>query len=150
MPGYGLVAETEGEGLLPWSWAADHLAAARNYFFATTRPDGRPHVMVVWGLWLHNAFYFSTGRDSRKARNLAANPACVVCPDDGEEAVLVEGTAAEVTDPAILEPFGHAYRQKYAVDVRDSPEPVYVVKPRVVYGQIEKTFTKSATRWRFD
>jgi PPOX class probable F420-dependent enzyme len=150
MPGYGLVAEKEGEGLLPWSWAVDRLTAARNYFIATTRPDGRPHVMVVWGLWLDDAFYFSTGRGSRKARNLAANPACVICPEDGEEAVLVEGTAAELTDPAILEQFAHAYQQKYAWDVSGNREPVYVVRPRVVYGQIEKTFTKSATRWQFD
>jgi hypothetical protein len=29
-------------------------------------------------------------------------------------------------------------------------EPVFIVRPRVVFGQIEKTFTKSATRWQFD
>jgi hypothetical protein len=29
-------------------------------------------------------------------------------------------------------------------------EPLCVVAPSVVYGQIEKTFTKSATRWTFE
>jgi hypothetical protein len=28
-------------------------------------------------------------------------------------------------------------------------EPVFVVRPKVVFGQAEKTFAKTATRWRF-
>jgi pyridoxine/pyridoxamine 5'-phosphate oxidase len=150
LPGYGLAAEEEGEGLLPWSWAAERLEAARNYFLATTRPDGRPHVMVIWGLWLDGAFYFSTGRQSRKARNLAANPNCVVVPDDGEEAVILEGVVGEVGDREVLDRFVKAYQAKYAWDVSGMDEPIFAARPRVVYGQIEKTFTKSATRWQFD
>jgi hypothetical protein len=34
--------------------------------------------MPVWGVWMEEAFYFSCGQASRKARNLALNPACVV------------------------------------------------------------------------
>jgi len=150
MPGYGLAAENEGDGLLAWSWAVERLAAARNYFLSTTRPDGGPHVMVVWGLWLDDAFWFSTGRASRKGRNLAANPRCVICPDDAEEAVIVEAAAAEVTDRALLDRFAREYKIKYDWDVSGMSEPVFVARPRVVYGQIEKTFTRSATRWQFD
>jgi hypothetical protein len=29
-------------------------------------------------------------------------------------------------------------------------EPIFVVRPRVAFGQIEKTFVKTATRWKFD
>ena len=106
--------------------------------------------MVVWGLWLDDdAFYFSTGRNTRKARNLAANPSCVVCPGDAEEAVIVEGTVAEVADPASIERFCKAYQAKYAVDPSGMDEPIFVARPCVVYGQIEKTFTKSATHWQF-
>ena len=43
--GYG-VPETD-EGLLEWSWAVERLEAAKNYWFSTTRPDGRPHVAGV-------------------------------------------------------------------------------------------------------
>ena len=86
MPGYGI--SDSAEGILPWSWAAERLSQAHNYFVATARPDGRPHVMPVWGLWLDDAFYFSTGASSRKARNLAANPRCVgmsLCWSDSNE-----------------------------------------------------------------
>jgi hypothetical protein len=149
-PGYGIVAETEGEGLLPWSWAAERLGAARNYFLATVREDGRPHLMVLWGLWLDEAFTFSTGRTSVKARNLAKNPRCVVSCEGGEEAVIVEGTAREITDAGALARFAAAYKVKYDWDVSAMNEPVYALIPRIVFGQIEKTFTKSATKWTFD
>jgi pyridoxine/pyridoxamine 5'-phosphate oxidase len=149
MPGYGIVPETEGEGLLPWSWVQEKLAAARNYFLATTRPDGGPHVMVVWGLWIDDTFQFSTGRASRKAKNLAGDPRCVVCPEDAEDAVIVEGIASDLSDAAMRQAFFAAYATKYGMDVSTMGEPLYVVTPRVVFGQIEKTFTKSATRWRF-
>src|SRR5262245_15397529 len=95
---YGIAAADAGDGLLPWSWARDRLAAARNYFLSTTRPDGRPHVMVVWGLWVDDVFYFCTSKRSVKARNLAANPGCVLCPGDADAAVIVEGRARELDD----------------------------------------------------
>ena len=74
MPGYGVVAETEG--MLPWSWAQERLERAHDYWVATVWPDGRPHVMPVWGAWFDGCLWFSSDGASRKARNLAANPAC--------------------------------------------------------------------------
>ena len=40
MPDYGISSADEGEGLLPWEWAAERLSASHNYMVATTRPDG--------------------------------------------------------------------------------------------------------------
>ena len=45
------------EGLLPWSHAAALLERAPNYWLATVRPDGRPHVTPVWGAWVHGRLY---------------------------------------------------------------------------------------------
>jgi len=149
MPGYGLEPADGGEGLLPWSWARQRLATTRNYFFSTTRPDGGPHVMILWGLWLEDTFQFSTGRTSRKARNLEVNPRCVVCPDGADDAVIVEGVASELTDAAMQKAFFAAYEAKYGTDPSSMGEPTFLLRPRVVFGQIEKTFTKSATRWTF-
>ena len=151
MPGYGLEPADGGKGLLPWRWAEERLAAAHNYWVATTRPDGRPHVMAVWGLWLDGAFYFSTGRESRKARNLAANPYCVVCTERADEAVIVEGVASEATDPADLRRFAAAYKEKYHWEMDPEAGPYFVVRPAVVFGFIEHgdQFTQTATRWTF-
>src|SRR5712692_1387743 len=96
MPGsYGMAEATGGSGLLPWGPAEARLGAAHNYWLSTTRPDGRPHAMPVWGVWRDGVLYVGTDRGSRKARNLAANPACVVHLESGDDVVILEGVAEE-------------------------------------------------------
>ena len=151
MPGYGLPAENAGPGLLPWKWAEDRITKSHNYWIATSRADGAPHVMPVWGIWVDSAFYFSTGRDSRKARNLTKNPRCVVCNEQADEAVLVEGVAQEVTDTRLLKRLSPHYHKKYKPWKLDPKlGPIYAVLPRVVFGLCEKLTLNSATRWKFE
>lgn len=152
MPGYGLAPADGGDGLLPWSWAARRLERSRHYWVATSRPGGSPHLAAVWGLWRDDAFHFSTGGRSRKARNLAANPRCVVTPEQATESVVVEGVAEPVTDPAALAALQGAYRAKYGEGFPDPAQnPVFTVRPGVVFGIIgrEPEFTTMATRWVF-
>ena len=146
MPGYGLPRGTKG--LLAWDWAERRLARSHNYWIVTVRPDAAPHTMVVWGVWVDERFYFSTGRGSRKARNLASNPACIVCTENAAEAVIVEGSATEV-DPATIERVAPAYYRKYKPWKLDpAMGPVFEVRPRAAFGLREKTF-RAATRWMF-
>jgi pyridoxine/pyridoxamine 5'-phosphate oxidase len=145
MPGYGLPKGTKG--LLPWSWADRRLARSHNYWISTTRPEGNPHTMIVWGLWLDRRFCFSTGAQSRKARNLATNPNCVVCTEHANEAVILEGTAQLTNDPTLVKRFAKLYQAKYKWDTSGFSEPIYVVIPRVAFGLYEKKFMGSATRW---
>lgn len=148
-PGYGIVGANDGEGLLSWGWVTKQMERCQTFWIASVHPANRPHVMPVWGVWLDDAFFFSTGRKSRKGQNLAANPACTVTNDDGEEAVIVEGAAEEIKDAAALECIAGAYKKKYKMDPRSMGEPIFVVRPRTVFGFIEKSFPKSATRWKF-
>ena len=67
---YG-IEPAEAGGMIEWSAVADRLAAARNYWVATTRADGRPHVTPVWGVWLDGAVMFDTDVNTVKALNLA-------------------------------------------------------------------------------
>jgi len=150
MPGYGIVDEHSGKGLLPWNWAVERLSRGHNYWVATTRPDGRPHSMPVWGVWVNDRFCFSTGERSRKARNLAGNPYCVVSPESAAEAVVMEGIAEQVTDPDLLRRAGDAYYAKYQWKLDPALGPIFVVRPRLVYGFIEYQMTVTATRWVFD
>jgi nitroimidazol reductase NimA-like FMN-containing flavoprotein (pyridoxamine 5'-phosphate oxidase superfamily) len=148
-PGYGIVGAKDGKGLLPWTWVAKKMNGCRTFWVATIHASQpRPHVMPVWGVWLDNAFYFSTGRKSRKGQNLSANPACTVTNSDGEEAVIIEGRAEELKDSAALEGVAAAYKKKYKMDPRSMGEPIFVVRPSRVFGFVEKTFPQSATRWR--
>jgi nitroimidazol reductase NimA-like FMN-containing flavoprotein (pyridoxamine 5'-phosphate oxidase superfamily) len=148
---YSIQAPTAGQGVLPWTWATERLAVARGYWLATTRPDGRPHVAVVWGVWLRNRYYFATSPASRKGRNLVGNPHCVVCPEDTAEAVIVEGIAEAVTDRAAIERFEAAYTTKYGEEVDTGLFQVYCVRPVVAFATLSdaEQFPTTATRWRF-
>jgi nitroimidazol reductase NimA-like FMN-containing flavoprotein (pyridoxamine 5'-phosphate oxidase superfamily) len=148
-PGYGIVGPEDGRGLLPWAWVARKMSRCRTFWLATIHAsNGNPHVMPVWGVWLDDAFFFSTGRKSRKGQNLAANSACTITNDHGEEAVIVEGLATPVEDAAALKRIAIAYKKKYKMDPRSMGEPIFHVAPRRVFGFVEKTFPQTATRWK--
>jgi nitroimidazol reductase NimA-like FMN-containing flavoprotein (pyridoxamine 5'-phosphate oxidase superfamily) len=152
MPDYGIAPADAGSGLLPWSWAVERLERAHNYWVATSKPGRSPHLAAVWGVWIDGAFRFSTGGRSRKARNLAANPRCVVCPEHAEESVVVEGVAELVTEHGELAKLLAVYRRKYGSAFPDPAEnPVFAIHPRVVFGIIEHDpeFSGSASRWVF-
>jgi nitroimidazol reductase NimA-like FMN-containing flavoprotein (pyridoxamine 5'-phosphate oxidase superfamily) len=148
MPGYGLPRGRDG--LLAWSWAERRLRRSHNYWMVTTRPNGAPHAMPVWGIWVDSVYYFSTGRQSRKAKNLAKNARCVVCNEDAAEAVIVEGVAKEVKDAALIARLGVLYHAKYKPwKLKPEMGPIYAVRPRMVFAIAEAKSMKSATRWRF-
>jgi PPOX class probable F420-dependent enzyme len=145
---YGI--HDDEDGLLDWSWAEERLVAARNYWVATVRPNGSPHAMPVWGLWHEGAFYFSSAPDSRKAKNLAGNPAVTVHLESGDEVVVVEGTADYASDEDLLGRLGEKYSRKYSFDVSfTGGRPLVVVRPRVAYAWVEQDFPSSATRFKF-
>jgi hypothetical protein len=147
-PIYGL---KERKKYLPWSHAEKRLAASRNYWICTARPDGRPHSIPVWGFWMDGALYFGSARASRKARNLAHNPAVSVHLESGDDVVILEGTAVEVKDKATFKRLDPECRRKYKMPLMIMPESVtYCVRPRVVLAWTEKEFPKNATRWEFD
>jgi len=152
MPGYGIADANSGKGLLSWSWATDRVLKARTFWLATTRPDGRPHVMPVWGVWLDDAFYFSTGNQSRKGRNLVENPRCSICCELGEDQVILEGVAQLTDDAELGRRFADAYQAKYDFDMEGFNEPFYAVHPKIAFGftTADGQFTKTATRWVFD
>jgi len=152
--GYGFPTGTKG--LLSWSWAERRLKRSHNYWITTVKPDGSPHTMVVWGLWQDGRLLFSTGSQSRKARNLVANPNCVVCTENAAEAVIVEGVA-ELADVLARRKFLTQYTRKYdwdmskmKDDILSLKEPVFAVKPRVVFALWEEHFQNRSTRWKFD
>ena len=80
-------------------------------WLATANPDGTPHVMPLGSGWIDGAFWFTSGPGTRKSRNLAANPACVISVATHDFDVVAEGTATRVTDEATLERICAAYNE---------------------------------------
>jgi len=147
MQGYGVPKSLKGA--LPWKWARQRLSQSHNYLVISVRPNGGPHAMPVWGVWLDNAFYFSTSATSRKARNLRENPQCVVCTDKTDEVVIVEGVAQTLEDKDIPQRAFLDYKAKYKWELDPKMGAVIVVRPRVVFAMPEKLFPKGVTRWQF-
>lgn len=105
-----------GNPPLPWSRPHDLLASSPTrtditFFLGTVRPDGRPHSAGIGALWYDGDLYVTSSPAARKARNLAANPACTISVKlEGIDLVL-EGTVSRVTDKQTLEQTAKLYRE---------------------------------------
>jgi len=147
-PGYGIPSNPRG--MLPWSFVEERMTAARNYWVATVRPAGEPHLTPVWRLWVEGVFYFGSGPQTRKARNLSENPNVAVHPES-DDVVIIEGVAEQLGDPdlALAWRVSAASTAKYGTgssDIKGS----YAVRPRVVFVWTASGFPNTATRWVFD
>jgi hypothetical protein len=79
------------------SWARSGLTGART-------PPGSARCGTMATL------YFTSGPGTRKARNLALNPACTISVKFPGLDLTLDGTATRVTGPAILERVAGIYR----------------------------------------
>jgi nitroimidazol reductase NimA-like FMN-containing flavoprotein (pyridoxamine 5'-phosphate oxidase superfamily) len=167
MPVAELDAGFSSRGAPPTGWAEGrrHIDEAEVFWISTVRPDGRPHVTPLLGVWHDDAMYFCTGPEERKAKNLRQNPQCILTTGqnglDGLD-VVVEGQAVEVGDAAELEQVANAYESKYGAHftapegtwfglsdaIRAGKALVYRVAPTTILG-FGKGEQFSQTRWRF-
>jgi hypothetical protein len=154
-----------GNEPIPWTRAVEQLEAdsEKSFWLATVRPDGRPHVAGVGALWVNGTLYFTSGPGTRKSRNLAQNPACVFSVSLPNLDLVIEGTAARVTDEGTLRELAQAFAaQGWPARVSDGaltaeysapsagPPPwyLYIFTPKTAIG-VATAEPNGATRWRF-
>ena len=146
----------------PWAEGRALLAAAEVYWLTTVRPDGRPHVTPLIGVWVRDAAHFCTGPGERKARNLAHNPHCVLTTGRNDLGagldVVVEADAVRLRGHGDLTEVAEAYVAKYGeewrFEVRDEafwtpesgPALVFRVEPVTAFGFAKGDYGQ--TRWR--
>ncbi len=115
----------DGAGrFLDWSTIDARLTDELHYWLATTRPDGRPHVVPRWGAWLDGRLHYDGSPDTVHARNLAANSACALHIGSGADAIILEGTSSP-SDPVPVEagePIAAEIARKYG-EHGYGPEP---------------------------
>ncbi|MEU1819681.1 pyridoxamine 5'-phosphate oxidase family protein [Streptomyces roseifaciens] len=146
-----------------WSDAVTALARAEVYWLTTVRPDGRPHVTPLIGVWEDGALHFCTGAEERKAKNLRSNPHVVLttgCNTLREGCdLVVEGEAVRVGEEQRLRRLAGAWEAKYGTEwhfdvangvfVHGAGEAlVFAVAPRTAFG-FGKGEPYGQTRWRF-
>lgn len=131
-----------------WEKACQRLQLARNYWLCTSSPDGRPHVVPIWGCWVEESLCFGTAANSAKARNLRANPACCVHLESGDQVLILHATAQPLEDASLDEVDG-LYRAKYAVGLREAPGELsfFRLVPNRALAWNEQDFPTSATAW---
>lgn len=134
-------------------------------WLTTLNPDGGPHVTGIGALWAEDAFWFETGQQSRKARNIARDPRCVLSVATADFDLVVEGTGEQVTDPATVarmaqrwasggwpaevDSSGQALTAEYsAPSAGPPPWHVYRLTPRAATA-LSTVEPGGATRWRF-
>jgi hypothetical protein len=149
------------EGLLPWSWAVEHLERSLTYWVSTVRPDRRPHAVPTWAVWLDGHLWFEGGIGTRRARNLAQNPAAVASVHiDDDAALIVEGVVEIRSDPPselaarLVEAYTKYRPTRWAYEAdpanwrRANGGGLWALRPVVVLGWTR--FPDDATRWRFE
>jgi hypothetical protein len=157
-----------GNSALLWSRARSEIAKESTdtdiaHFLGTVGPDGRPHVARVGAAWLDGDLYFTSNLATRKARNLAANPACTIAVKLAGIDLTLEGTAVRVGDAATLERIAAIYRDRgWPAEVADDaltapfsapsagPPPWHLF--RFTFDTVVGVATAEpygATRWQF-
>lgn len=92
------------------------LLSDRNVWLATTRADGRPHLVPIWFAWVNERFYICTEAKSVKVRNLKTNPRASVSLENGNQPLIAEG-AARLLDPPHPPEVVAAFKEKYDWDI---------------------------------
>ena len=105
-----------GAAAPPWAEVAEALSNAEMFWLSTVRSDGRPHVAPLPAVWLDGTLHFCTGSHEQKAKNLLADPRCILTAGANQFRsgldMVVEGSAARVTDPAQLERLAAIWKSK--------------------------------------
>lgn len=134
-------------------------------WLTTINADGSPHVTGIGAVWVDGAFWFETGEETRKGRNLARDPRCALSLATSDFDIVVEGDAHIVTDPPTVAALaGRWAAEGWPVRVDDSgtaltaaysapsagPPPwrVYRITPRAASALLTVE-PGGATRWRF-
>jgi nitroimidazol reductase NimA-like FMN-containing flavoprotein (pyridoxamine 5'-phosphate oxidase superfamily) len=119
--GYGLPETTDG--LLSWVDVEAKLRASKHYWLASVRPDGTPHSIPRWGVWVDGALYYDGAPTTVHVRNLNRNPACTLTLESGTEVVIVEGeSTATSADPDGLGARISAAFEKYHPEYAPGPD----------------------------
>lgn len=118
-------------------------------WLSTINPDGSPHVMAIGVTQDDGAWYFTSGPATRKSRNLARDPRCVVTVATEPFDLVIEGAARRVTSAGELrsvadsfvkggwpcEVAGDALTAEYSAQSAGPPPwHVYRVSPSTVFA----------------
>jgi PPOX class probable F420-dependent enzyme len=140
---------TVNEASIPWARVERRLRNAEIYWLASTRPDGRPHCVPIWGVWGAGCLWFWTDRSTVKARNLATDPRASVHLESGDDVVILDGEVERVLDSDGAAQRLAAYADKYPdfdLESERLGDP-YRFRPRIAHAWLEALLPDGRARW---
>ena len=86
----------------------------------STRPDGRPHAVVVWFFWDGETVLMFSRPKNQKVHNIQHNSNVLLAmdnTDNGADPITIEGTATLLTDNDVSATLD-SYLKKYAEGIK--------------------------------
>ncbi|MFT3890520.1 MAG: pyridoxamine 5'-phosphate oxidase family protein [Anaerolineales bacterium] len=137
------------EHLVAWDFVSEQMSSSRHYWISTVFPDGRPHVVPVWGIWYENRFHFEGSMQTGWGRNILKNPHIAVHLPDADKVVVIDGIAHIIQDNEIDDETWNSldstFQKKYHVE---KGSPYIYVEPKKVLAWNGEALT-TMTRWLF-
>ena len=121
-----------------WDWVSAQLTGSTIYWLCSVSPNGKPHVVPRWGVFLGGRVYYDGSPETRHALNIKLNSNVSVHLENGTQPVILYGTsvAAAKPSPEFGKKLSEEYKKKYT-ELGYAPEPnswdgggLYVFTPR--------------------
>ena len=144
--------------MLTWQDAEHILRGGRYFWYATTNPNGSPHLVQQWGVWIDETLYFEGSDKTRWARNLAREPRLAFGTQVADSAVMGKAVVDVVrgVDRDLAERIAKQYAAKYGRVFDYKPKPEQYMKGHIFRGRPAKLivfdvkhFNSGATRFTF-
>jgi nitroimidazol reductase NimA-like FMN-containing flavoprotein (pyridoxamine 5'-phosphate oxidase superfamily) len=145
--GYGQTTEA-----LAWESVRAQLEQAKQYWLATNRGDGSPHVVPVDGLWVDDLWYYGGSPETLHVRMVRANPQVTMHLPDPWKVVVVQGEVrVSKPSPELAQRLADLANGKYAeygikFEASSYSEPGTLHPRRVIAWS---SFPKDVTRFTF-
>ncbi|NDZ97577.1 pyridoxamine 5'-phosphate oxidase [Streptomyces sp. SID6673] len=154
--GYGISESLEGTR--SWASVETRLVESTHYWLTSVRPDGTPHAVPRWGVWVDGRFFYDGAPTTRHTRNVEANPACTLTLESGSDVVIIEGISLAVCaqpdglGARLAEAFGKCADQGYQPEADSWQSPVdggglRTITPRRAFAW--SAFPTDCTRFTF-
>jgi hypothetical protein len=134
-----------------WEDVESRLCAERDFWLVALRPDGRPHAVVVWGIWESGCLWFTMSPRTWTARHLSADPRVLAHLPSGRDAVVIEGEARRPAVDSVPAVVVDRYEQTFGwrLDPADPNMPYFALQAASVRAWFAADVRGTATRWEF-
>jgi len=140
---------------LTWDWVETQLTESKHYWLCSVRPNGRPHVVPRWCVYVDGKIYYDGSPETRHAHNIEKNPYVTVNLESGSQAIILEGTAgpAGKPSPELGKKLSQAYKKYKEFGYTPGPNSwneggLFVFKPRQCIAW--SNFTQDPTKFIFE